>query len=921
MPADIAPSRSTSRPPLTPWVVLSLALLALGSLIAYDLQREHAALDQQESRRLAHQAEIIEVNLARQLQLTVNALDGLRAQLNGRPLQNALQRQAELNRQLQATISGMTGVDSLNLIDRDGMILASSRAELLRSRLADPELLRTLNASQDPDLLHIGAPVGAEPQQYKIGLARLVLDARGRPVGALVARVEQEYFSILLRSALYAPDMRAGLVHGDGPLFLRIPDIEGVTGMNLVSRPSFTARHLASGRKASLDRGRMATTGEYRMLAVRTIVPESSRSDKPLAIWLSREFSAVYAVWDKDLVVRLTLFGAITLVSGLSLLLLQRRQLAHQRLLAEQQAAREQAEQRVLEQQAGLSQVEERLRDSQARFSRLLEDMRQAVMLFEDGHCIAANRAALAMLRLERVEQLLGRMSADFSPPRQPDGRDSTEKAAEMAWVAQELGSNVFEWELLRANGELFMVRVLLSSVEQGDKRLIHAVLHETSEQNMARQEVEFLAFHDGLTGLPNRVLGREQLQRAIESAGHSKSGLAVLQIGMHRLSAINEAYGQSVGDQLLLSMANRLGQVLRPQDLISRRAGDGFMAVLPDADSYGNVARLCDELLARCSRPFGIEGMQVACAVSLGAAFYPRDGEDADSLIQHADTALRQARKAGPESCYFFEPQMNAASARHAQLREQLRQALEDQAFELDYQPRVDLASGEPSGCEARVLWRHEGKAQALNEEELQAALDSGLILPLGRWTLQQACLQASRWQAEGIDPRYVSVSLSVLHCHGGQAERDVQTALRESGLAPDQLELLLPPVLLRRHDEACAAMLARLAGQGIRLCLDGYGDGYLNLAYLRQLKIGKLRLDMRCSQGAARLDPAQLRTLVRGAQELELETSASGVDRQETLELLRELGCDEAQGAVLTGKWCAEPDSNRHGVATVRT
>jgi diguanylate cyclase (GGDEF)-like protein len=922
MPAVTEPSRLLSRRPLTPWVVLLLALIALGSLIAYDLQREHAALDEQESRRLSHQAEVIDVNLARQLQLSINALDGVRAQLNGKPLGSALQRQGELNRLLRATISGMTGVESLSLVDRDGVMLASSRSDLLPSSMEDSQLLSTLNSSHEPDLLYIGAPLGNQSKQYKLGLARLVLNARGQPIGALIMRVTQEYFSILLSSALYAPDMRAGLVHGDGSLFLRIPDLEGVTGMNLVARPSFTARHLASGRKASLDRGVMATTGQYRMLAVRTIVPEWSRSDKPLAIWLSRDMSVIYAQWDKDLLVRSTLFSAISLVSVLSLLLLQRRQLAHWRLLAEQQAAREQAEQRMLEQQAGLSQVEEQLRVSQARFTRLLEDMRQAVILFEDGRCIAANRAALAMLRFERVEQLLGRTSADISPKRQPDGRDSAEKAREMGWIAQELGSNVFEWELLRANGELFMCRVLLTSSQQGGKPLMHAVLHETSEQRMARQEIEFLAFHDELSGLPNRVLGREQLLRAIKSAAASNCGLAVLQIGLYRLSAINEAYGQSVGDQLLLSMAHRLGQVLRPQDLISRRAGDGFMVVLPDADSYGKVAKLCDELLSSCSRPFGIEGLQIACAVSLGVAFYPRDGEDADTLLNHADTALRMARKAGPESCYFFEPQMNAASERHSQLREQLRQALEEEAFELDFQPRLDLASGELSGYEAHVLWRHDGKAEALDGELLQTAQDSGLILPLGRWTLQQACRQASLWQAEGIDKRYVSVALSLLHCRSGQAERDVQAALQESGLAPERLELMLPSVLLRRHDEACAAMLARCDEHGIRLCLDGYGDGYLNLAYLRQFRIGKLRLDMSSSQSAARLELAQLRTLLLGAQQLGLETSASGVESQEMLDQLRELGCGEAQGAVLDGRnWCAEPDSNRHGVATVRT
>ncbi len=921
MPADDALPSSPSRLLRTPWVVLSLALIALGCLIVYDLWREHDALDLQESLRLAHQAEIIEVNLARQLQLTVNALDGVRRQLNGKPLEAARLRRSEISRDLQATLSGMTGVDSLTLFDRDGQVLASSQGEAAQSRLQDSAFEQRLLASRQPDLLHIGAPVRNALGQYKLGVAKLVLNALGQPVGWLVAYLNPDYFSILLKSALYAPDMRAGLVHGDGTLFLRVPDIEGVTGMNLVSHPSYTARHLASGRKASLDRGRMATTGEYRMLALRTIVPESSRSDQPLAIYLSRDLSAVYANWNKNLLVRSILFGALTLVSALGLLLLQRSQLAHERLLAEQQAARVEAEQRLREQQAGLSQVEKQLRDSQARFSRLLEDMRQAVLLFEDRHCIAANRTALAMLRLTRPEQLLGRTVPDISPLCQPDGRLSTEKAAEMDWIGKELGSNVFEWELVRANGERFLARVLLTAIRQEDKSLLHAVLHDITEQKKGHQEIEFLAFHDELTGLPNRVLGRERLQRALESAAGSKTGLALLHVSPHRLSAINEAYGQGVGDHLLLSVATRLGQLLKPQDMISRRAGDGFMVLLSETESYAKVSLLCDAILARCGGPFGIEGMQIGCALALGVAFYPRDGEDADTLIRHADLALRQARKAGPDSCYFFEPLMNAAAERFAQIREALRQGLERGEFELCYVPRMELAHGSLCGFEARLQWRHADKVEALEGELLEAAHDSGLIVQLGRWALQQACRQASRWQAQGLR-RYVSVPLSLPQCRGGQAERDVQAALRDSQLAADRLELLLPAGALRQHDEAAAAMLARCAEQGIRLCLDNFGGGYLNLAYLRQLRIGKLRLDMGSSCESARLEIAQLRILLQGAHELGLETGASGVEDEETLQRLRELGCGEAQGAVLDGKdWCAGGDSNPHTIAGVRT
>lgn len=921
MPAVDALPRPPSRLLRTPWVVLSLALLALGGLIAYDLHREHDALDLQESGRLAHQAEAVEVNLARQLQLTVNALDGMRGELSGRSLQAARQP-GGLDQYLQIMQRGMTGVESLSLIDRNGLVLASSRSELLDSDLRESELYQRLFASHDPDLLIIGAPTRSPLEGYTLAVAKFVLNAAGRPVGGLIANLNPSYFSILLKSALYAPDMRAGLVHGNGQLFLRIPDRESVTGVNLGTRPlSFVSRHLGSGRKASLEHGRVASTGERRVVALRTIVPESSRADKPLVLFLSREIPAIYASWNQNLMLRSALFGAIALASLLGLMLLQRGQLAHERLLAEQNAARAQAEQRLLEQQAGLSQAEEKLRDSQARFASLLEDMRQAVLLFEDGRCIAANRAALAMLRQAGAGELLGRAIAEFSPPNQPDGRDTAEKAAEMAWIASELGSNVFEWMLLRGNGEPFMARVLLTSIRQGDKSLLHAVLQDITEQKMARQEIEFLAFHDELTGLPNRVLGREQLQRALESAAGARTGLVVLHVSLHRLSAINEAYGQSVGDHLLMSVATRLGQVLKPQDLPSRRAGDGFMVVLPEADSYPKVSMLCDTILARCGGPFGIENMQIGCALALGAAFYPRDGEDADTLIRNADLALRQARKAGPDSCYFFEPQMKAASERFAQTREALRRGLERGEFELLYEPRVGLANGKLQGFEARVQWRHDGKAEALRGELLEVANECGLIVPLGRWALQQACRQASAWQQQGY-PLYVSVELSLLQCRGGQAERDVQAALRDSQLAPDRLELLLPAGLLRRHDDAGAAMLARCAEQGIRLCLDDYSHGFLNLAYLRQLRIGKLRLDLHASHHAARPDAAQLRLLLQGARELGLETGAIGVESEELLQLLRELGCGEAQGAMLQGRgWCAGGDSNPHTIAGVRT
>ncbi|MEY5100659.1 MAG: hypothetical protein RJA36_3378 [Pseudomonadota bacterium] len=523
---DFPPPPTRSRLVATPWAVLTLAFLGAAAGLGYDLYAEQRSIVENERHRLAHQSEVVQVSLSRQIQVTSNALDTMRSALPAMLAQQDGSRLA--NRYLQTMAPGMTGVRKLVLVAPGGKVIAGSQPELTGRDYRDSERYRTMRDRGDPNLLYISEPFTTLAGTVTIALGKIVLDDRGRVAAYLIAGMDPEYFITMLKSMLYASDMRVLLIHGDGKAILRLPEPAGIPGMDFATMPeSFTARHLDSGLDSSLMSGMAASTGEHLLAALRTVRPESIRSDKTLIVLLGRRTDAMFERWRQDLALHVSLFALVALSSFLGLWLYQRRQFALEQTLAAEEAARARAEKSLRTQEAEHSRTEEKLRNSEARFHRLFEDMRQAVVLLEDGRCIAANRAALAMLRVDQADKLVGKTPMDISPPFQPDGRASAEKAAEMIWIASELGSNVFEWEHVRANGEPFMTRVLVSLIRQSDKDLHHVVLYDITQEQLARQELELLAFHDTLTGLPNRLLGREQLRRAIAAAARDNSRAA----------------------------------------------------------------------------------------------------------------------------------------------------------------------------------------------------------------------------------------------------------------------------------------------------------------------------------------------------------------------------------------------------------
>ncbi len=543
------------------------------------------------------------------------------------------------------------------------------------------------------------------------------------------------------------------------------------------------------------------------------------------------------------------------------------------------------------------------LRDSEERFRTLFEESRQATLLVEDGRFTAANRAALAMLGIERVERFLGLTPADISPPLQPDGRGSAEKAEELIRLAFAQRANEFEWEHRRANGEPFIARITLTVIRPGDKGLLHAVLNDITEQKRARERIEFLAYKDPLTGLPNRLLCQDRLRQALASAQRRQTCLAVLYLDLDKFKYINDTFGHATGDRLLQSVAQRLSQDLRAEDTLCRLSADEFMLILQGlpVDNFSmHLAEICERILASIAEPHEVNGLRLFAALSIGIALFPQDGDDPESLMLNAHMALIEAKKSGQNSYRFFEPSMNAAITRFVLTRDALRLALVNQEFELHYQPQVNLHSGRVVGVEALIRWRQPDKGLRPPTEFIPEAEESGLIVPIGRWVLHEACRQVAAWQAAGWPDLMVGVNLSAVQFRQGQVVADVQAALADSGLDPACLDLELTESLLLHHEASILAIVADWKAQGIRLSIDDFGTGYSSLAYLKRFRVDKLKIDRSFVSNILRdaEDGAIVKGMIEIARGLNLKTIAEGVEDAALAEHLRLMGCDEVQG-----------------------
>ncbi|HXP96749.1 MAG TPA: EAL domain-containing protein, partial [Telmatospirillum sp.] len=429
---------------------------------------------------------------------------------------------------------------------------------------------------------------------------------------------------------------------------------------------------------------------------------------------------------------------------------------------------------------------------------------------------------------------------------------------------------------------------------------LWHGFITDITERKAAQEQIEFLAQHDALTKLPNRLLGKDRMERAMVVSHRLGRKTALLFVDVDHFKRINDSLGQAVGDALLQTLAQRFQGCIRETDTLCRQGADEFLVILPSIEDPETINRVAAQILQKMAILFKVDDLELHPTVSIGISVYPDDGVDFDSLLKRAETAVYHAKESGRNTYRFFADQMNVDADEYLIMLNGLRGALDRQEFVLHYQPQIDLAKNQIIGSEALIRWNHPELGLVAPGRFISIAEDSGLIVEIGEWVLQEACRQAAVWRKAGLKEMVVAVNLSAIQFRRGELLQSVGQALALSGLDPHCLELELTESILIEDTANVLSVVKQLKSLGVKLSLDDFGTGYSSLAYLRRLDLDKLKIDQSFVRDIAG-DPNNetlVKAIVQMAQGLGLRTIAEGVEDSATLDVIRRHGCDEVQG-----------------------
>ena len=461
-----------------------------------------------------------------------------------------------------------------------------------------------------------------------------------------------------------------------------------------------------------------------------------------------------------------------------------------------------------------------------------------------------------------------------------------------------------FDWhrddELGSLGSSLERTRQALQSLFGEIEAKNRALEHDIQRRERAEQRIRYIAHHDTLTGLPNRVLLNDRVAQAINRAKRDQRLVAMLFIDLDNFKDINDSLGHDVGDEVLQGAARRLKRCLREEDSVARQGGDEFVVTLPDLVDGSGAALVAEKVLQAFNEPIVVDGRELHVTTSIGIALFPTDGEDAAALMRAADSAMYFAKGRGRNNYQYFAPSQNEASRQRLELANALRHALRRNEFFLHYQPQVDLNTGKVFAVEALLRWRRPDGTLVPCEEFVTVAEDTGLIVPIGEWVLLQACSQLKSWHESSNVKLRIAVNVSPRQFRQPGFPDLVAQALRRTGLPAEALELEITENLLMQQSRDSISMLERLAGMGVQLTIDDFGIGYSNLAYLQRFPINTLKIDRSFVRDIAndRNDRAIVTAITAMARGLGLKVVAEGVETSQQVAFLVSNGCDAAQG-----------------------
>ena len=547
-------------------------------------------------------------------------------------------------------------------------------------------------------------------------------------------------------------------------------------------------------------------------------------------------------------------------------------------------------------------ELENQLRESEARYASTVELAALGIAHVDtQGRFLWANRHLLEMLGYSLAEL----QSMNIQSISHPD--DAYLTSAERARMhAGETASLTAEKRYICRNGDERWVRITGAVKRDDSGKALYdiSIIEDISSRKAAEQRVQYLATHDEMTGLQNRAMFSELLTHALQNAERRNTRCAVLFIDLDRFKIVNDSLGHDAGDQLIREMAQRLRGCVRRSDVVARLGGDEFVVLLEELESENTAEDVARKVLSELLLPAKIHGQECRITASIGIAYYPEDASDTATLMRHADMAMYLAKEEGKNNFQHFSPERSPMSVERLVLESHLARALDRDEFTVLYQPKIDMRSGSVNGVEALLRWWNQDLGTVSPAQFIPVAEDTGLIVSIGKWVLRKACQQNVKWQQQGLPHIVIAVNLSPRQFSDPALLDDINEVLRDTGMAPELLELEITESMIMHNVDRAAELLSAIRRLGIKLAIDDFGTGYSSLSQLKRFPIDTLKIDRSFVRDIPQNseDKAIAEAIISLGKTLGVSVIAEGVETQEQFEFLKERGCDSMQGYLVS-------------------
>lgn len=559
---------------------------------------------------------------------------------------------------------------------------------------------------------------------------------------------------------------------------------------------------------------------------------------------------------------------------------------------------------------AKLRHAEQQMRDSEARLRAIVQNVADGILtITPSGTIVEYNNASCPLLGLKEGETPKGRSFSEFIAPRAiPDFETCLAEFFRLD-LRHPVAEQRLTLPLVRMDRTEIEVNAAFRPIPEAESPLITVVLHDVTARKRYEEQLVYMANHDALTNLPNRSMLEYSLKTALEnhdrdSASPRGSATAILFIDLDRFKLINDSLGHNIGDMLLKAVADRLRRVISRQEVIGRLGGDEFLIIIPRLRETQDAATLSQAVLDALAPAFDIEGRHLFITPSIGIALCPADGADFPTLMRNADTAMYSAKARGGGTYHFFTKTMNESAVARLAIENDLREALTQGQFELYYQPKIELLSGRLAGLEALIRWNQPGRGFISPMQFIPVAEETGLIGKIGEWVLRRVCDQIHEWDLLGLPPVSIAVNLSPRQLIEGRITETISRILDETATPASRIVLEITETVMMHEIKRSASILDELRKLGLQIAIDDFGTGYSSLAYLKRLPINSIKIDRSFVRDVT-TDPddaAITNTIIIMGHNLGLKVVAEGVETQQQLEFLREHGCDEIQGFLIS-------------------